>query len=220
LASIAKETRDYSHFIEIKKRGIPLVLFDRANDELGMPSVVIDDYKGAFIATEHLIRQGYTRIAHISGQQHIKIFSDRLKGYTAALEANGISVDPRLIYPGKVSIESGKEAVKHFFTMRKPPDAVFAVEDFTALGVIKALKENGIAIPEEFGVIGFANEMFGEHISPGLSTIDQQTVLMGKESFKLLLELIQKKGIDQPKKNKIVLEPVPVYRDSSMKIKC
>ena len=219
LASIAKETTDYSHFLEIRKRGIPLVFFDRVNDELGIPSVVVDDYKGAWLATSHLIDQGYQRIAHIAGQQHLKIFSDRMKGYRAALRDHGIAVDETLIYPGNVSIESGRAAIQHFLRMDRPPDAVFAIEDFTALGAIKELKENGIAIPSAFGVIGFANELFGEHITPGLSTIDQQTVSMGKESFNLLLELIGKKGIEQPVKNKVVLEPIPVYRDSSTKNK-
>jgi LacI family transcriptional regulator len=85
LVSLAKDTIDYSHFMEIKKRGIPLVFFDRTADDLGIDSVVIDDYKGAFKATEHLIEQGYTRVAHISGPQHLKNFHDRMKGYMGAL---------------------------------------------------------------------------------------------------------------------------------------
>ncbi len=217
LASIAKETLDYAHFLEAKARNIPLVLFDRANDDLGIPSVVIDDYKGAFMAVTHLIEQGFRRIAHISGPQHIKIFKDRLRGYLEALRANGIPVDEQLIYPGNVSVESGKEATAHLFTQPDRPDAVFAVEDFTALGVIKELKDRKIKIPGEAGVIGFANEQFGEHITPGLSTIDQQTVLMGKESIKLLMELIANKDKIKSRQQKIVLEPVPIFRRSSLR---
>lgn len=217
IASIAKETVDYSHFTQIKARGIPLVFFDRANDELGIPSVVIDDYKGAYCATEHLIQQGYKRIAHISGQQHIKIFSDRMKGYMGALQANNCKIEPDLIYPGSVSIESGREAIAHFLQMPDPPDAVFAVEDFTALGVIKELKERNIQIPGEFGVVGFAAEMFGEHITPSLSTIDQQTIQMGKESTILLLEIIRGKEPYQFSTKKIVLAPIPIFRNSSKK---
>lgn len=217
LASIAKETVDYTHFLEAKSRNIPLVLFDRANDELGIPSVVIDDYKGAFAATTHLLKQGYRRIAHISGPQHINIFRDRLRGYLEALETNGIPVDEDLIYHGNVSLESGKEAITHLFSLPTPPDAVFAVEDFTALGVIKALKDKNINIPDEVGVMGFANEHFGEHITPGLSTIDQQTVLMGKESVKLLMELMSNKEKIKTRQQKIVLEPRPIFRKSSMR---
>jgi LacI family transcriptional regulator len=177
--------------------------------------VVIDDYKGAFLATEHLIAQGYRRIAHISGPSHIKIFSDRLKGYLGALNAHSIPIDTGLIYEGNVSIDSGREAIKHFFERPLFPDAFFAVEDFTALGVMKELKEKKIRVPEEVGVVGFANEHFGEHISPSLSTIDQQTGLMGRESIKLLLELISNKEKTKTVRQQVVLEPIPVFRESS-----
>jgi len=217
LASIAKETLDYSHFIDIKKRKIPIVFFDRANDDLGISSVVVDDFKGAYLATEHLIKQGYKRIAHISGPQHIKIFNDRLKGYMGALQAYKIKADFDLIYTGDVSIEAGKAAIKHFFKMKNRPDAAFAVEDFTALGAMKELKDKNIKIPQEFGIIGFANELFGEHLTPSLSTIDQQTVQMGKESFRLLMELIKHKELKDNKPRKIVLNPIPIFRQSTEK---
>lgn len=219
LASIAKETTDFGHYLEIKERGLPLVFFDRANDSLNIPCVVVDDFKGAWYATEHLLRQGYKRIAHIAGPLHLKIFCDRLEGYKAALAANNMPVDETLIYNGDVSIEAGRQAIRHFLDLPQPPDAVFAVEDFSALGAIKELKDRQIAIPGEFGVVGFANEGFGEHISPSLSSIDQQTVQMGKEAFKLLLEMIEEGGgmVKSHTKSRIILEPVPVFRQSSQK---
>jgi LacI family transcriptional regulator len=217
LISIAKETSDYSHLTEIKKRGIPIVFFDRAVDDLGISSVVVNDYQGGFSATEHLIKQGYKRIAHISGPQHIKIFNDRLKGYMGALQANKIKVDFDLIYSGNVTIEAGKMAIKYFLETEKKTDAVFAVEDFTALGALKELKDSGIKIPEEFGVVGFANELFGEHITPSLTTIDQQTVTMGKESFKLLLDMIAHKGNKENMPQKIILDTIPIFRKSSLR---
>jgi LacI family transcriptional regulator len=218
IASIAKETTDFDHYIEVKNKNIPLVLFDRANDSIGVPSVVIDDYNGAMLATEHLIQQGYQRIAHIAGQQHIKIFSDRLLGYKSALRKHDIPFEKELVEFGNVSIESGRQAAKTFLSLSNPPDAIFAVEDFTALGVIKELKEQGIEIPKNFGVIGFANEMFGEHISPSLSSIDQQTIQMGKEAFKLLLSLINEQNVGERIKMKIVLEAIPKFRQSSQRI--
>src|SRR5207244_4068998 len=127
-------------------------------------------------------------------------------------------VDFDLIYNGNVSIEAGKSAVQYFLKMKNKPDAVFAVEDFTALGVIKELKERGIKIPQEFGVVGFANELFGEHITPSLTTIDQQTVVMGKESFKLLLNMIVHKGGKEDTPQKIILDTIPVFRESSLRI--
>ena len=217
LASIAKETNDISHYLELQKKGIPLVFFDRSKDMVNVPSVIVDDFKGGHIATEHLLQQSYKRIAHITGPLHLKIFNDRLNGYKSALHAAGIEVDESLIYNGNVSIQAGKDAMEYFFSLAEPPDGIFSVEDFTALGVIKAAKERNIAIPEQLGVIGFANELFDEHITPSLSSIDQQTVLMGKEAFKLLLELIYEKEEVQLKKVNVVLEPIARFRESSLK---
>ena len=215
LVSLAKGTVDYSHFEQIKARGIPIVFFDRSNDELCIDSVVIDDYKGAYLATEHLINNGYKRIAHIAGPAHLKNFYDRVRGYTEALRANNLSIDESLIYYGNISIESGREGANKFLSMPNPPDAIFAVEDFTALGVMKELKKRNISIPGDFGLVGFANEKFGEHITPTLSTVDQQTILMGKSALTLLIDLIERREETGRAKQKIVLEPLLICRDSS-----
>ena len=217
LASIAKETVDFTHYAELKKRNIPLVFFDRTNDELKVPSVVIDDYKGAFLATEHLINKGYQRIAHVSGPLHLKGFKDRLSGYKDALQTYKMKVDKNYTFQGNVSVESGREAADYFLQLPVPPDAVFAVEDFTALGVIKNLKEKHISIPDQFGVIGFANESFDEFISPALSSVDQQTVQMGKEAFLLLMDLIKFSDgkVSVGAEKKVVLDPVLYFRESS-----
>ena len=219
LVSLAKGTVDYSHFEQIKKRGVPIVLFDRTHDELGIGSVVIDDYKGAYMATEHLISKGYKRVAHIAGPRHLRNFDDRINGYKQALKDNNINFDSSLVYYGNVSIESGKEGAQYFLSLPDPPDAIFATEDFTALGVIKELKERNIRIPEDFGVIGFANEQFGEHITPTLSTVDQQTIQMGKSALNLLLDIINNnnRGNTEIQEQKIVLEPLLICRDSSDK---
>ncbi len=219
MLSMAKEKNDHTHFINAKHTKTPMVFFDRANDELDIDSVLIDDHKGAFIATIHLIEQGYKHIAHITGPQHLNIFKARLEGYKAALKAGHLNFDPLHVYKGDVSIEAGRAAIKKFMELDNPPDAVFAVEDFTALGAIKELKEQNIRIPEDFGVIGFANENFGEHITPSLSTIDQQTVNMGKEAFKLLIKLIEEKGNEKTVVQKKILEPVAIFRNSTARKK-
>ncbi len=217
MVSMAKETNDYRHFINVKNTNTPIVFFDRANDELEIDSVVVNDHQGAFMATEHLIKQGYKRIAHISGPQHINIFKARLMGYKAALKQHGFKFEPKLVYNGDLTIEAGKQAIRQFFTLSNPPDAVFAVEDFTALGAIKKLKELNISIPDDFGIIGFANEGFGEHITPSLSTIDQQTVQMGKEAFEMIFRLIENKTNKKKPMQKKILEPLPFYRNSSLR---
>ncbi len=216
IASIAKETTHYEHYLEIKKRNIPLILFDRVEDSLGVHSVKIDDYLGGYMATEHLIQKGYKHIAHITGLTHIKIFNDRTKGYMDALKANNIPLVASMIFNGQNSIESGKAGMLDLLKNNKEIDAVFAVEDFTALGAIQAIKEAGFNIPSEIGVVGFANESFGQYITPSLTTINQQTVLMGEESAKLFLKLKDKKNT-YSKIESITLKPVIIERESTRK---
>jgi LacI family transcriptional regulator len=217
LASISKQTTDLSHYNEIRKRGVPLILFDRASDELHVPSVVIDDFKGALLATEHLIRQGCKRIAHIAGQQHVNIFHQRLLGYKAALRQYELPVDESLIVFGDVSIESGKRCMLELLHSDNPPDAVFAVEDFTALGAMETLKANNKKIPDEVALIGFANEHFGEYITPSLSTIDQQTIRMGETAAEMFFSMSDENNFYR-NIPKVMLEPKLIVRQSSLKI--
>jgi LacI family transcriptional regulator len=216
LVSISKNTTDFSHFESVKNKNIPIAFFDRTNDELEISSVCIDDYMGAFMATESLIQAGYLRIAHISGPQHIKAFKERIRGYKDALNTYNINFEHELIYNGDISIEAGRKGVQYFLESAHKPNAIFAVEDFTALGALKELKEKGINVPDQFGIIGFCNDLFGEHITPSLSTIDQKTVQMGEEAFNLIYELISKKGEKTNYQNRI-LTPVLILRESSKK---
>ncbi|MFT4024597.1 MAG: LacI family DNA-binding transcriptional regulator [Flavihumibacter sp.] len=217
LASISKETTNLDHFAEIKKRGVPLILFDRASDELGVSSVVVNDYAGAFEATRHLIQQGCRHIAHIGGQQHVTIFNQRLKGYVDALRAHQIPVNNDLVLHGKVSIESGRACMNALLEKKQRPDGVFAVEDFTALGAMQALKAATVKMPEEVALIGFANEAFGEFITPSLSTVNQQTVKMGEEAAKLYFDSLRKGG-NHLHPRKMVLEPELIIRESSRRL--
>lgn len=216
LVSISKNTMDFSHFKSVKEKNIPIAFFDRTNDDLGISSVVTDDYFGAYLATESLIQSGYKSIAHISGPIHIKAFSERIRGYEAALKQYEIPFDNNLVYTGNISIDAGRKGVNSFLNHTNKPDAVFAVEDFTALGVLKELKEKGIKVPEEFGVIGFCNDLFGEHITPSLSTVDQKTVQMGEEAFHLIYDLISKKG-EKTNHQRRILTPALIIRESSKK---
>lgn len=218
LASLAKETTHLQHFTELKRRGVPLVLFDRVSDELDVPSVVVNDYKGALLATLHLVAQGCRRIAHIGGQQHVPIFHTRLQGYRDALKKAGLTDDEELVVYGQVTIESGYQCMRQLLELPEPPDAVFAVEDFTALGAMEALKEAGMRIPEDVAIIGFANEAFGKYITPSLSTVDQQTIRMGEEAARLFFEYAAKGPFYESPARKVVLDPVLIYRNSSLRL--
>lgn len=170
------------------------------------------------MATEHLIEQGYRQIAHISGQQHIKIFNDRLRGYADALRTHGMQINDKLIAYGSVSVESGRLHARKMLQGKNPPDAFFAVEDLTALGALQAIKMCGLNVPRDVGLVGFGNDSFGAYISPSLTTVDQESLKMGKASAKLLIRM--KNGKEKQKKisvKKQILEPVLIVRESSQK---
>jgi len=217
IVSVSSETKVFDHLKKIQDKKMPMVVFDRVTPFLKAPGVRIDNEGGGFQGTEHLIQQGYKRIAHLAGPQWVQTFQNRLRGYNDALKAYNYKTDDSLIYTGDISIEKGKKAADYFLELAEPPDAVFAVEDFSALGLIKQFKEKDIKIPDNVGIIGFANEDFGEHISPTLSSIDQQTVQMGREAFSMLMDLIKSGEKQYDVTPKVVLDPIPFYRESSMK---
>jgi LacI family transcriptional regulator len=212
ISSVTTETTE-EVYSEIMDRKIPLMFFDRALN-LGVSSVIIDDYKGGFIATEHLIRQGYRDILHITSEQDISIFTERLRGYIDALEHYNLPVREELIIKGKFSLELGREVVQSTKMQGIKYDAIFALEDYTALGAMQALKEAGIKVPKDVGVIGFADEAFGSLVTPSLSTINQQTKKMGEEAARVFInQLNQKEHQTSPVKQ--VLEPILMIRESS-----
>ncbi len=216
ISSVTTETVE-KVYSEIKTRNIPLIFFDRELSTLNVPSVVIDDYKGGFIATEHLIKQGYKNILHITAHQDIAIFKERLRGYIDALKHYNLPVSEELIIKGDFSLQFGKDVVRETKSQGIQYDAIFALEDYTAMGAMQALKEANIKIPDEIGVIGFANEAFGSLVSPALSTIDQQTSKMGEETARIFLKLLKNEN-PGAKPEKLVLEPRLIVRESSRRM--
>lgn len=217
ISSVTTETTS-DVYEEIKSRSIPLMFFDREVSDLNVSSVTIDDYKGGFIATEHLITQGYKNILHITAQQDIPIFKERLRGYIDALKHYNLPLNEDLIIKGDFSLEFGNDVVRQSRIKGINFDSIFALEDYTAMGAMQAVKELGIKVPDEIGIIGFANESFGSLVSPTLSTIDQQTSKMGEETARLFINQL-KNGSKDSEPQKIVLEPVLVVRESSKRIK-
>lgn len=215
IASISLETEDDGGYSEIKERNIPLAFFDRVPGGLDVPSVTTDDYRGGFMATEHLIKSGYRRIVHINQYRNINSFNERLRGYLDALTQYGLRIDEQLIIKGDFSLEFGRRCVRDLLAKAVDFDAIFTLEDFTAMGVVQELKARGKRIPEEIGVVGFANEAFTSLVSPTISTVDQRTVEMGEEVARLFLKLLKKGDYYKHKPEKIMLEPELLIRESS-----
>jgi LacI family transcriptional regulator len=214
IASITRETAQFAHYEEIIKRHVPLVLFDRTVDSLHVPSVRVDDYRGGFLATEHLISQGCKRILHLTAEQDLVIVTERLRGYVDALKAHGLPVDEALIHRGPFSAGHGRASISELLAADVRFDGVFAFEDYSALGALQELQERGVRVPEDVAVIGFANESFDTLVTPHLSSVDQQTVRMGEIAAELFLAARDNKESVHPT---ILLDPILIPRASSLR---
>jgi len=203
LASISKNTHDFAHFQQLIDNEIPLVLFDREIESLHADSVIVDDYSGAFHAVDHLIQKGCKRIALYSAPQHLLIGKNRLEGYKAALAGHAIPFDPDLVY----SCDTFEEALKisrSIFKKQNRPDAVFAVNDLTAIGAMKVAKQLGLRVPDDIKFVGFENSRSAWICEPELTTVDQFGFEMGKKATELLLKRIKMETFDFNTEKQIV----------------
>lgn len=191
LVSVSKETHDFSHLVHFEENGIPLVFFDRAPEELDVDKVIIDDCKAAYNATTHLIETGCKRIAHLATSPSLGIGFQRLAGYKKALEEHGIPFREEWVVVAD-SFDLAGDATRNLMHLPTPPDAIFAVNDMTAVGVMKTLQRMSIPVPQKVAIIGFSAGFFSDITTPTLSSVDQHGYEMGATAARLLLERIVK----------------------------
>jgi LacI family transcriptional regulator len=216
IASFAKETKKFDHFLKAKEKGIPVILFDRSNDELEMSQIVIDDFLGAYKATEHLIQQGCKNIGHFTSIRKISIYKERLRGYKEALIANGLPYQESLVIESNLQLEDGRTSMEKLLQLPQPPDGIFSASAYGIMGALQILKERKISVPQQIALIGFSNEPFTYLTDPPLSTVEQHSVRMGNAAAEVFLEEIlnrEQKFIPQ----KIVLKPELIVRQSSLR---
>lgn len=212
--SVSKTTEKSDHIKKVLREKTPLIFFDRKIEVPGVSSVVIDDYKAGYMATEHLIAQGCRRIAHLSGESKLEIYQYRFEGYRAALEKHGLEYRPEYVIKTSSEIESGVEAVARLWDLGVKPDGIFAAGDYVALGAIQELKNRKIIVPDEVCVVSFSNEPFTKYMELPMSSIDQTPELMGKIAAQVFLEQVKgEKSLTVEKK--VILPPELFVRNSS-----
>ncbi|MEE9438360.1 MAG: LacI family DNA-binding transcriptional regulator, partial [Saprospiraceae bacterium] len=175
LISTSAKTDDLDYFNEVQRLGVPIIFFDRDTKNPNQNKVIVDDKFGAYNGVCHLIDQGYKRIAHLAGPLHSKLYKERKKGYIKALKENSIKIDESLIIEGPMTKDFGYETMCSFMKIPNPPDALFSASDYSALGGLIYLKEIDVKVPDDFGIVGFSNEMFTSIVTPPLTTIDQHS---------------------------------------------
>lgn len=202
----------HHHIASLLHEGLPMVLLDRCFDELNADAVMVDNYRGAFEATEHLIRYGHSHIAIIKGLADTFTNNGRVQGYKDALARHGFAVDESLIVGRDFGKENGYIETKLLLQRASPPTAIFAASDLITLGALQAIFEAGWRIPEDISLVAFDDMDFAPFVMSPLTAVAQPKEVMGEIAVKLLVQQIKEDGIREA--NRIVLKPKLIVRDS------
>jgi DNA-binding LacI/PurR family transcriptional regulator len=192
------------------REGFPIVCLDRDVDSASVPLVQVDNRLGARLASEHLLALGHRRIGHVAGAEELRISEERVAGFRQALADGGVEPDPGLVAVGSFTEEGGHRAALQL--LEQGATAVFAANDLSALGVVNALTERGLRVPDDVSVVGFDDVRLSAFTSPPLTTIHQPAREIGELATRLLLELTS--GRDVPEQLHL-LEPRLVVRGST-----
>ncbi|MGH1517587.1 LacI family DNA-binding transcriptional regulator [Chryseobacterium sp. JK1] len=214
--SVSKTTTDTEHITSIlETSNTPIIFFDRKKDIPGISTVTIDDYRAGYMATEHLIQEGYKNICHFAGDLNLEIYQHRLNGYKQALLDHNLPIKEDHIISTESSVDGGTEAIKKLWSKKSVPDAIFSSSDFAALGACQELKRLSIKIPQEVAVIGFSNEPFTQFMELPISSVDQTPGMMGKMAGQVFLETVKENNSGVSIEKKVVLKPQLHIRKSS-----
>jgi DNA-binding LacI/PurR family transcriptional regulator len=186
IVSQAKDTQRYEHFQRLIDAGVPLVFYDRICTGVNASRVVVDDYMGAFNAVTHLINTGCRRIAYFGSQLNLEIAKNRFNGYKDALLKHGLPFNEELtrICDNRADAEM---LTPSMFDGDVYPDAFFAVNDDTAIGILYSVKHMGLRVPEDISICGFTNGVRATSCDPMLTTVEQRGVRVGEEAASILI---------------------------------
>lgn len=218
IASLSFDTIDLDHFQPFLSKGVPVVFFDRVEQDGNRTVVVIDNARCGYMATEHLLSQGCKRIAHVTSSLNRNVYAQRYKGYRDALYDNGLPFDEKLLLVGDLSEQAGIDAANQILKMKPRPDGIFCTNDFVAAVCMRTLKEKGICIPEDIAVVGFNNDAIGHLIEPTLTTINYPGIDMGEIAARNLINHL--KGVSNLQQtNTVIIRSELIIRNSSVRKK-
>lgn len=176
---------------------IPMVLIDRRAPGIDASVVTSDHFSGVSAATKHLAAQGHSRIALITGSRDVLASRERVRGYKAGLRASGIRLDRDLVHMGSYSQEFGESAFSVLLGLSSPPTAVIAGGSSLGYGVLRAIRERNLRMPDDMALVGCDSWPEPELFDPALTTVARDAAEVGRTAVDLLLELIAGSGHDE-----------------------
>jgi LacI family transcriptional regulator len=202
------------HIRPVLKRGTPVVWFERTVPGIDLDAVFVNNAKGAYEATRHLLKLGHRRIGCITGLVNSQLSDERVVGYRQALAGAGIGFDEGLIQRGDYMPPSGRQGTEALLELADPPTAIFAFNDLMAIGALQTLNRLGRRVPDDVAVIGFDGVALAEHTCPPLSTIEQPIPDMAASAIRQLLGRIN--GESPPHGRVVVMDPKLIVRASTV----
>jgi len=218
ISSLAFDTTSLDHFKVFEDKKIPVIFFDRVEENSDTIKVIIDNYRCGYLATQHLIEQGCKRIAMVTASLKRNVYAQRHKGFIDAQYDNKLPLDDELVMIRDLTEASARDCAMDILALDPRPDGLFITSDFVAALVMQTLKENGMRIPEDIAVVGFNNDPITRVVEPHLTTINYPGFDMGEIAARNLINHL--KGLSNIKHTStIIVRSELVIRDSSRKIK-
>ncbi len=216
--SLSLQTNDLKHFKAFQDKNIPIMFFDRVDENSDATKIVIDNYRCGYQATSHLIEQGCRRIVMVTSDLRRNVYAQRHKGYQDALFDHNISYDSDLVLIKDLSEEGGRSSALEILKKRPFPDGAFITNDFTAAVCLQTLKEHGVRIPEDMAIVGFNNDKICKFVDPNLTTINYPGFDMGAIAAKNMIQHLEGKSTINTT-SKIIIHSELIVRGSSLRKK-
>ncbi len=191
-----------------------IILLNRLTEELLLPSVITDNSRGTYLATEHLITQGAQRIALLTDENESLIKEEKVSGYQKALEEHAIAYNQNLVIDSQGSREAGYHAFLELINLSDPPDAFLATNDLLTVGLVEAIKMGGYFIPLDFLLVGYGDNLLTSIFDPSLTVVKEPYQELGQKAVDFLTDSLAGKKLAEMI---VVLDPVLKIRKSSIK---
>lgn len=191
LVAVSKETPDAAIYQKVKLSDVPLIFFDRVLEEQGSGFVGINDRVAAKKLVDFVIRCGYRKIGHLAGSSLVRIGRDRLEGYLDSLKDHGLPERQEWIAEGGFERKDGIAGFAKIWTGQGQPEVIFAANDRIALGVYDAVRDRGLKIPDDVGIVAFGHHEFAQIPSPSMTIINVDPYVLGLEAMEMMLRCIR-----------------------------
>lgn len=193
---------------QLREQDVPYLLVLRSS--AGHPSVTLDDELGGFLAGRHLFERGHRRVGLVAGPQYTSTGRDRQRGFLRAFAEAGVQVNPDHIVEAGFHVEAGYSAAQVLMSRHDPPTGIFAMTDYSALGVIGACRDRGLEVGRDFALVGYHDMSISRQLSIPLTSLRSPLDEIGGHAARLLLDRVAREDVES-----VRLAPTLIVRESS-----